>query len=72
MDLSYNFISMEVHSVGLGRKPSSSRDGTHSAPSSTDAFHLDLLLPCLQAAKAYLDTMLATSAKHYRLLSFVE
>ena len=72
MDLSYNFISMEVHSVGLRRTPSSSRDGIHSAPSSTDTFHLDLLLSCLQAAKAYLDTLLAMSATHYRLLSFVE
>ena len=72
MDLSYNFISMEVHSVGLRRDPSSSRDGIHSAPSSTDTFHLNLLLSCLQSAKAYLDTMLAMSATHYRLLSFVE
>ena len=72
MDLSYNFISMEVHSVGLRRNPSSTRDGSHSAPSSTDTFHLDLLLSCLQAAKAYLDTLLAMSVTHYRLLSFVE
>ena len=72
MDLSYNFISMEVHSVALRRNPSSSRDGIHSVPSSTDTFHLDLLLSCLQAAKAYLDTLLAMSATHYRLLSFVE
>ena len=72
MDLSYNFISTEVHSVGLRRNPSSTRDGIHSAPSSTDTFHLDLLLSCLQAAKAYLDTLLAMSVTHYRLLSFVE
>ena len=72
MDLLYNFISMEIHSVGLRTKPSSSRDGIYSAPSLTDTFHLDLLLSCLQAAKAYLDTMLAMSVTHYRLLSFVE
>ena len=72
MDLSHNYISMELHSVGLRKTPSSSRDEIHSAPSSTDTFHLDLLLSCLQAAKAYLDTLLAISATHYRLLSFVE
>ena len=72
MDLSYNFISMEVHSVGLYRDPSSSRDGIQLAPSSTDTFHLDLLISCLQAAKAYLDTLLAVSTTHYRLLSFVD
>ena len=72
MDLSYNFISMEVHSVGLRKSHSSSRDEIYSAPSSTDTFHLDVLLACLQSAKAYLDTLLAMSATHYRLLSFVE
>ena len=72
MDLSYNFISMEIHSVGLRKNPSSSRDGIHSAPSPTDTFHFNLLLSSLQAAKAYLDTILAMSATHYRLLSFVE
>lgn len=63
---------MEIHSVGLHRNPSSSRDGIHSGPSSTDTFHLDLLLSCLKAAKAYLDTLLDMSATLYRLLSFVE
>lgn len=63
---------MEVHSVGLHRKPSSPKDGIHSTPSSTDTFHLDLLLSCLQAAKAYLDILLAMPATHYRLLAFVE
>ena len=63
---------MELHGVGLRRKSSSSRDGGPSTQSSTDTFHHDLLLSCLQSAKAYLDTMLAISAIRYRLLPFEE
>ena len=63
---------MELHGVGLRRKSSSSRDGGPSTQSSTDTFHHDLLLSCLQSAKAYLDTMLAISAMRYHLLSFEE
>lgn len=63
---------MELHGVGLRSKSSSSRNGGASTQSPTDTFHQNLLLSCLQSAKAYLDTMLAVSAMDYRLLSFEE
>lgn len=70
--LSYNFINMEVHSIGLSRNSSSSGPGGTSAQSSTDAFHLDHLFSCLQSAKAYLDAIIGMSVMDYRLLSFAE
>ena len=71
-DLSYNFINMEVHSIGLRRNLSSSRAGGTSTQSPTDTLHLDHLHSCLQSAKAYLDAIIAMSVLHYCHLSFAE
>ena len=71
-DLSYYFINMEVHSIGLSRDSSSSRAGGTSTQSSTDTFYLDHLLSCLQSAKAYLDNIIAMSVLDYRNLSFAD
>lgn len=71
-DLSCMFISVELHSIGLSRNSCSSKAGGTSTESSTDTFNLNLLLSCLQSAKAYLDAILAMSAMYYRLLPFVD
>ena len=63
---------MQVQSVGLSNNSSSLRAGGISAQPSTSTFYLDHRLSCLQAGKAYLDAILAISAMHYRLISFVE
>ncbi|ERF73018.1 hypothetical protein EPUS_07112 [Endocarpon pusillum Z07020] len=72
MDLSYAFVDMELHSVGIrmGASPASSILPSNTPPA--NRYRFDLLLSCLEAGKAYLDTLLATPISHYSLFSFIE
>ena len=72
MDLSYAFVDMELHSVGIrmGASPASSILPPNTPPA--NRYRVDLLLSCLEAGKAYLDTLLAAPTPHYGLFSFIE
>ncbi len=68
-DPSYDFLNMELHSIGLRITP--------SAASSSELFtasipkHLDTLFTCLESGKAFLDKILYMPVTRYRHISFV-
>lgn len=64
--MSYTFVDMELHSVGI-RMGASSTSSTQA-----NRYRFDLLLSCLEAGKAYLDTVFAAPSLHYRLFSIIE
>ena len=70
MDLSYSFNDMELHLIGTRVLPSSTVAHTAASPNALNI--LDILLSCLEAGKAYLDTILAIPSSQYRLFSFIE
>lgn len=68
-DPSYDFLNMELHSIGLRITPSvnsSSELFTASIPK-----HLDTLFTCLESGKAFLDKILYMPVTRYRHISFV-
>lgn len=70
-DISYDFINMELQSVGLriAVSPSMSPNNFREAASSN---YLDLLFSCLECGKSYLEKLLSMSATQYRQLSFLQ
>ena len=72
MDLSYEFNQMELHSVGIRLSPTSLGSTPAPITSANNTYQFDLLLSCLEASKAYLDTILAVPRAQYRLFSFIE
>ena len=72
MDLSYEFNRMELHSVGIRLSPASPGNAPAPITSANNTYQFDLLLSCLEAGKAYLDTVLAVPRAQYRLFSFIE
>lgn len=70
-DISYDFINMELQSVGLRMAvgPSMSRNNFGEAASSN---YLDLLFSCLECGKSYLEKLLSMSTTQYRQLSFLQ
>ena len=63
---------MELHSVGTRLSPTSSGSTPAPITSANNTYQFDLLLSCLEAGKAYLDTVLAVPRTQYRLFSFIE
>ena len=72
MDLSYEFNRMELHSVGTRISPTSPGKAPAPITSANNTYQFDLFLSCLEAGKAYLDTVLAVPRAQYRLFSFIE
>ena len=63
---------MELHSVGTRLSPTSPGNASAPITSANNTYQFDLLLSCLEAGKAYLDTILAVPRAQYRLFSFIE
>lgn len=72
MDLSYAFVEMELHSVGIRMGASPASNVLPSSTPQANRYRFELLLSCLEAGKAYLDILLAVPTPHYRLFSFIE
>ncbi|KAI4154546.1 MAG: hypothetical protein LQ341_000329 [Variospora aurantia] len=69
LDLSYNFYDMVLHIIGTQLQPSTGI--THSSGPTSTISLLDILLSCLEAGKAYLDTILCIPSSQYHYFSFI-
>ncbi|KAL8918835.1 MAG: hypothetical protein Q9172_005249 [Xanthocarpia lactea] len=69
LDLSYNFYDMVLHIIGTQLQPSTNI--THSSGPTNTISLLDILLSCLEAGKAYLDTILCIPSSQYHYFSFI-
>lgn len=68
LELSYNFVSMELHSIALRRL----RKGpTHGASTrGWESQSIDSLLTCLEAGKKFVEQLLALETSHLASVSF--
>lgn len=68
-DTSYDFLNMELHSIGLRIMPSTNPSSEPFTPSILK--HLDTLFTCLESGKAFLDKILSMPLTRYRHISFI-
>ncbi|KAF2196697.1 hypothetical protein GQ43DRAFT_382687 [Delitschia confertaspora ATCC 74209] len=66
-ELSYNLAQMELHSIGLHALVNLDDSSGRS-----NASHLNVLLSCLEAGRAFLDNLLALPTSDYHLISSAE
>lgn len=68
-DTSYDFLNMELHSIGLRITPSTNPSSESFTTSITK--HLDTLFTCLESGKAFLDKLLSMPVTRYRHICFI-
>lgn len=70
-DISYDFVNMELHSIGLRMTPGPSMS-PNDFGAADSANYLDLLFSCLECGKSYLEKLLSMPTAQYRQLSFIQ